>query len=83
MILNFETQLGDVLWDCDADVSCAQDGSLLARLVEVRRVNDDGDGFVLVRVEDLPADLRAELERQAVAEREAQLETAAERRAGT
>jgi hypothetical protein len=81
VILNFEIQIGDVLWDCDADVTFLGE-ALVARLLEVRRVNDDGEGFTLVRVEDLPADLRSELEKHALAEREAQLETRAERLGG-
>ena len=72
MILNFEAEIGDKLYDCDAGVSSGSDGGLVVDLLEIRLVGEDGASFSVVK--NLPGEVLAELRILAAAERHGQIE---------
>lgn len=76
MIFNFEVEIGDKLYDCDAE-----DGSDEIELLEIRLVGEDGSSFVVVRAEELADEVLVEIKAAAEADRQEQVEAWRERQA--
>lgn len=74
MIFNFDVEIGDALYDCDA-----QDGPDQIDILEIRLVGEDGVSFVVVKPETLAAEVLTELKAAAEADRQEQVEAWHER----
>lgn len=77
MIFNFDVEIGGALYDCDAQSN--MEGGI--DFLEIRLVNEDGSSFVVVKREDVPAEVLAGLAAEANCERQLQLEGWLERQA--
>lgn len=70
MIFNFEYEHDGVLYDADAESRLVGHDGLEIALLEVRRVNCTGEGFVALALDGLGQDLLSALQAAAAAEYE-------------